>query len=1634
MSSALQSQNQKALSAIATAKANVTQQIASIEQNRQVQVQNSRARQNALAQEQRVLKEQLRNANTVIAQQKAQQALNLVSFKKELESNFEKRQKNALATIQMQKNVAAKKVINANTDLEKMKAKQELEFQERLLKMKLQEKTFLDQRLNGMLNLTEKEKNDFKKMYETSSLDEVIQKASELNEQKGLNKKVTEAAVANAKQEAVNAKAKENAAKKEAQNAKNAQRTAEQAVKNAQTAAQIKAAQNEANAARKRAENAERKVSAAQKEKVMNSNALVAQLTAVIQETKKVPVSTNNAQAQKMKNDQITKLQAQLENAKKAQNAAKKNANARVSAANAARAKAVSNANAVKKNANARVSAANAAKANAYAAKKNANVRVSAANAAKAKAVSNANAAKKNANARVSAANAARAKAVSNANVAVKKATNNATERVSAANAARAKAVSNANAAKASAAAQVNAAKKEANTAMRNAVAAANAKAKAEQALMKTASNANKRKLQNAFNAAKRQWNNAQRKLQQELENSQQLLSQLQSQQVAVNARQQQQVQAQVVAIQNQLGKQNRTDPSVKPPNAKPPNAKPPNKPPNKSPNVPKPVNVSNNPNVRKAQEDLAKEQELARIAEQRRQVARVEEEAKKTHEEGRRLALEREELNKKAREAKTEEDKRAAEEKKRLVNEELARVAKEQAAAKKKEKLFGNGGGGDETYLNQYLKATGVDLNSVNVATYKAKVTKDIKLAQLEANAKGNKGGFLGLMRAKPELEYVNEGQYNKRLQKAQTLVNVITERKKKAEENKEEANAAKAKKKQNAANAKAESVRLTKEEAKLLKKLSTNFGVDTAYLKAFANGKPMRNVNKNALKAKVNKDTEVAKIKATAVKVGLMGKAKPVIKFIKNANYNATLATAKRNMNARIANRDKKNTEAKAKQATKNTKKLIAKLAKSGPIKVDAAYVEAFLADNAHKLFDAQKLNANRSKLNARIKADDELANIRAAEGGGKKRIQYTKVSDYVNARQKAANDRMTRSATPNKAKTKELTSSILNKLKKAGTPANASYVSKFLAENKKLTALTLEANVQPIITKIQKDQKVADLNATDVKEWRGWSTKKGTLKYISGPANVAIKAAENRLRIRQEKKKAEENKAGRKSNAKTLNIAARGEAISQKIRNTSGITTEAKNALANEIRKDLTSKLTGRRAKWVNNVELNKRLKKLQSDPKTRARMSTQKTFRGNRREENVNINAFKKTAGFNNNGKPNNAKKPNVNMRKQLKLEAAKRRESKNEFQNASNKTFNERNAELGREKTRLVQRVNKNIPGVFGQYRRTWQANIRQVKNKNALTAIEKLLNEKVRLRSEIQSAKISNKDRSGHLRWVMQKRNDVQKRRQELARHVNAANVAAKKKAEANVAAKKKAEANAAAKKKAEANAAEKKAEANAAAKKKAEANAAAKKKAEANAAAKKKAEANAAAKKKAEANAAAKKKANAERNALKREIQGSNIGVKNRTRFIRDLNTGKKVASVRKQFNAKKKAPKSKTVTQLAAPVPNKKPVASKAGTKALNRASKKKELAGKLRLAAKKSVAQNIKKSNLGNKSKQKLLTELKKKKTGPKRVQNNLKKKMSSGGMRSYRTRKQLNQKFTFATAKNTKPTRSESWRFK
>jgi len=82
---------------------------------------------------------------------------------------------------------------------------------------------------------------------------------------------------------------------------------------------------------------------------------------------------------------------------------------------------------------------------------------------------------------------------------------------------------------------------------------------------------------------------------------------------------------------------------------------------------------------------------------------------------------------------------------------------------------------------------------------------------------------------------------------------------------------------------------------------------------------------------------------------------------------------------------------------------------------------------------------------------------------------------------------------------------------------------------------------------------------------------------------------------------------------------------------------------------------------------------------------------------------------------------------------------------------------------------LLNKVVKEIPGTFGQWRRGWEDAIRKADTPQELQRLDRLLDEKVKLRKEIEKAPIAEDKRRGQLRFVMQLRNDVSKRRQELA-------------------------------------------------------------------------------------------------------------------------------------------------------------------------------------------------------------------------------------------------------------------------
>jgi hypothetical protein len=85
---------------------------------------------------------------------------------------------------------------------------------------------------------------------------------------------------------------------------------------------------------------------------------------------------------------------------------------------------------------------------------------------------------------------------------------------------------------------------------------------------------------------------------------------------------------------------------------------------------------------------------------------------------------------------------------------------------------------------------------------------------------------------------------------------------------------------------------------------------------------------------------------------------------------------------------------------------------------------------------------------------------------------------------------------------------------------------------------------------------------------------------------------------------------------------------------------------------------------------------------------------------------------------------------------------------------------------------LLDKVVREIPGALGQWRRGWEDAIRKATTPEELQRLDRLLDQKAKLRTEIEKAPIAEDKRRGQLRFVMQLRNDVDKRRQELARDI----------------------------------------------------------------------------------------------------------------------------------------------------------------------------------------------------------------------------------------------------------------------
>jgi hypothetical protein len=87
---------------------------------------------------------------------------------------------------------------------------------------------------------------------------------------------------------------------------------------------------------------------------------------------------------------------------------------------------------------------------------------------------------------------------------------------------------------------------------------------------------------------------------------------------------------------------------------------------------------------------------------------------------------------------------------------------------------------------------------------------------------------------------------------------------------------------------------------------------------------------------------------------------------------------------------------------------------------------------------------------------------------------------------------------------------------------------------------------------------------------------------------------------------------------------------------------------------------------------------------------------------------------------------------------------------------------------------LLDKIVREIPGTFGQWRRGWEDAVRKATTPQELQRLDRLLDEKSKLRKEIEKAPIAEDKRRGQLRFVMKMANDVGKRREELARDIKA--------------------------------------------------------------------------------------------------------------------------------------------------------------------------------------------------------------------------------------------------------------------
>ena len=675
-----------------------------------------------------------------------------------------------------------------------------------------------------------------------------------------------------------------------------------------------------------------------------------------------------------------------------------------------------------------------------------------------------------------------------------------------------------------------------------------------------------------------------------------------------------------------------------------------------------------------------------------------------------------------------------------------------------------------NQAYLNRYL--VGKNINALNMNNLRQKATKNRELAQLIANAKGT-GIFGG--KYKPVLKYVDPANYNRQYQ---------------------------------AANQKLKNLQNATKVQNAKKRLMSIGRVDVTYINAYKGDQTYEEVNANAFKNKVAKDVVVAKTIQKA-----QNQLFPKVVYIPPEEYNARLAEAQKTLANAEAKRKMNATERNAVKTLLNT------------AKVDTAYLQAYAAN---KKQDPKNVNA--ALLKNKANKDRVVLNMRTKVKGrslfGKPKLVFIAPNRY-NAELNRAKKMLENKQAGEEAKIaanrigQEEKLALTKLSRDAGV--DKSYVSAYAkATNKKfaniqLTNLTAKRDKDLIVAQEQVKGKTAF----------GGRPMKPTLRFIANAnynrvLNAAKKNAEQRNAKTQNKITQTKNivesqnaltKLSKNSGVSTKYIQALLKNRSLKATNlTKNVLNKKRNAnmvVAKEKASGKTSLLgkpVGPSLVYVPNKAYNAELQKaIMEREKRNTKGATdahvQKLLQtvGGRRFgrgqfKRADIETVAKRKGVQildvtvnmlrdhdkdetiiqqimKNHKMSRPWITNSMTRRKMSaqqlLNEFQQKKPVNNIKMGAVKEFPA--TDLSKKKTALVQKIQKSIPGAFGQFRRTWEGDVRKATNASQVMAIEKLLDEKVALRGDIERAKIGEKERKGHLRWVMQKKNDVAKRRAELA-------------------------------------------------------------------------------------------------------------------------------------------------------------------------------------------------------------------------------------------------------------------------